>query len=440
MLMSMLTAWAVAQTTDLPFSKARRQWGEYLITTDSPKRIYDVGQPAKVRVMAYTAGKGVNGTYVHYQLGNEMMGYDHADSVMLRDGMAEINIGTMQHPGFRVCDLHFSIGSSVVKEKVKVGFSPDKIEALTVMPKDFDRFWQRAIKEAAKVDLAPVITPLPQYSTDKVEVSLVMLNVGPNGRTIFGYLTKPTDGKPHPVLFCPPGAGSKKITPTTFYSERGYIYLNINIHSGCNPELSDDDYAEAVKVATDYCHNGIENPETFYYRSVYVGCSRCVDFLCTLPEWDGTNVFVTGGSQGGALTIVTAALNSKVTACAPFYPALCDLTGFLNGRAGGWPRYFSRFDKEGAKLLDTANPKSKDAWVRTMGYYDVVNFARKLTCPVFYSFGYNDETCSPTSTYAAYNAITAPKTLDTTPTSGHWRFMESNTLSMDFFGNQTRNK
>lgn len=59
-----------------------------------------------------------------------------------------------------------------------------------------------------------------------------------------------------------------------------------------------------------------------------------MDFLCSLPDWDGKNVIVTGGSQGGALTLVTAALNEKVTMCAPFYPALCDLQGFRHDRAG----------------------------------------------------------------------------------------------------------
>ena len=67
-----------------------------------------------------------------------------------------------------------------------------------------------------------------------------------------------------------------------------------------------------------------------------------------------------------------------------------------------------------------------------MPYYDVVNFAKRVKCPVFYSFGFNDETCSPTSTYAAYNAITAPKRLAVTPTSGHWRFPETNDESVEW--------
>ena len=126
---------------------------------------------------------------------------------------------------------------------------------------------------------------------------------------------------------------------------------------------------------------------------------------------------VTGGSQGGALSIITAALNPKVTACSPFYPALCDVTGFLHGRAGGWPKYFKGGDE----------PEGTE---KTLPYYDVVNFAKRLKCPVFYSFGYNDETCSPTSTYSAYNAIKSPKILEVTPTSGHWRYPETNDNSV----------
>ena len=104
MLMAMLMSWTAVESVmaQLPFSKAKRQCVEYLVTADSPNRIYRVGEDAKVSVMAYTAGKGVSGVYVHYQLGNEMMGYQIVDSVMLINGMAEINMGTMQQPGFRV--------------------------------------------------------------------------------------------------------------------------------------------------------------------------------------------------------------------------------------------------------------------------------------------------------------------------------------------------
>lgn len=415
----MLTLAGAVLSAAAQFSKARRDYLEYLITTDHADRNYRTGQQATLTIEAYKGGVPLDGVKVYYRTGDEMLVTKKEDSVTFSRGRAEIALGTRTEPGFRACNLRFSVYDKTVKDLVKVAFSPDSIRPYTVMPRDFDRFWQKALRAAAKVDIAPEITPLPERSTDDVEVSLVKLNVGPGGRHFYGYLTRPRDGQPHPVLFSPPGAGASRIEPTTYYSERGFIYLNINIHDGCNPELGDTAYARAKEQANDYNRRGIGRPETFYYRDVYAGCSRCIDFLCSLPDWDGHAVGVTGGSQGGALSIVTAALNPKVTFCSPFYPALCDLTGFCHGRAGGWPKYYNnRTEAEGADL--------------TMQYYDVVNFARRLRCPVFYSFGYNDETCSPTSTFAAYNEITAPKTLGITPTSGHWRFPETNDESVSW--------
>ncbi len=421
---ALLAAFALSAAAQ--FSKPRRNYVEWLVTVDRQDRIYQTGEKATLTVQATMGGLALDGVTLHYSTGDDMFLPDAAaDSTVFRNGKATIDLGTRTQPGFRACDLHFTVGEKTYKDLVKVAYNPTAIQSFTAVPKDFDRFWRKALAEARKVDLAPEVTPLPQYSTDKVEVSLVKLTVGPDGRNMYGYLTRPRDGKKHPVLFCPPGAGSAKISPTTYYSERGFIYLNINIHSGCNPELDDKAYAEARKIADGYNRRGIADKQTFYYRSVYAGCARCIDYLCSLNDWDGTNVGVTGGSQGGALTIVTAALNPKVSFCAPFYPALCDLLGFKNGRAGGWPKYFQ-----------TGN--EADGAAETLPYYDVVNFARLLKCPVFFSFGYNDDTCSPTSTYAAYNAITAPKTLSVTPSSGHWRFAETNSESMEWMKRQVK--
>lgn len=415
---------AVSLSASAQFSKPRREYVEYLMTTDHPDRNYSTGETPVIRIEAYKGGNPLDGVTLRYKTGDEMMAMT-ADSVKFENGVALIPVGSRTTPGFRSCEWNFDVYGKKYKDLVKVSFSPEKIESLTPMPADFKKFWAKHLKAAEKIPLNPEITPLPQYSTDSVEVSLVKITVGPDGRNMYGYLTKPRDGKKHPVLFCPPGAGSKKIEPSTYYSENGFIYFNINIHSGCNPELPDEEYAVAQKIADEYNRNGIADRDSFYYRDVYVGCSRCIDFLCSLPEWDGENVGVTGGSQGGALSIVTAALNPKVKFCSPFYPALCDVLGFKHGRAGGWPKYFR-------------NTEEAPGAEKTLEYYDVVNFARTLDCPVFYSFGYNDETCSPTSTYAAYNAITSDKILRVTPTSGHWRFPETNRESVEWMKQQCK--
>ena len=406
-------------TASAQFSKPRRTYVEWLVTADHADRNYRTGEQATLTVEALKGGAPLNGVTLYYRAGDDMLLPAEEDSVRFSGGKAVIPMGTRAQPGFRACSLRFSVGGRQYKDLVKVGFSPEQIRPFTTMPADFDKFWQEALKEAAATDLKPEITPLPERSTDKVEVSLVKLTVGPGGRNMYGYLTRPRDGQKHPVLFCPPGAGASKIGQTNYYSERGYIYLNICIHSGCNPELGDSLYAKARRVADGYERSGIADKDSFYYRSVYAGCARCVDFLCSLPDWDGRNVGVTGGSQGGALTIVTAALSPRVTFCTPFYPALCDLTAFSRGRAGGWPFYWRKGNE---------TPGAE----QTLQYYDVVNFARRLKCPVFFSFGYNDDTCPPTTTYGTYNEIKAPKRLAVTPSSGHWRFAETNEEAMEW--------
>lgn len=139
-----------------------------------------------------------------------------------------------------------------------------------------------------------------------------------------------------------------------------------------------------------------------------------MDFLVSLPKYDGQNLGVQGGSQGGALSIITAALDPRINYLVAYYPALSDMTGYLNKRAGGWPHIFAD-----SNLKYYNNPKV----IETLSYYDVVNFARILKTPGFYSWGYNDDTCPPTSFYAAYNQIKAPKEVFVIPETGHWKLL-----------------
>ena len=138
-----------------------------------------------------------------------------------------------------------------------------------------------------------------------------------------------------------------------------------------------------------------------------------VAVLTSLVAFVGKHVAVTGCSQGGALAVVTAALNPKVSVVVSYYPALCDLTGFLHDRAGGWPHYFR--DNWAADISGART---------TLPYFDVVNFARRLTQPVMFSWGYNDEVCPPTSFYSAYNVVTAPKCVNIVEETGHWTYPE----------------
>ncbi len=178
-----------------------------------------------------------------------------------------------------------------------------------------------------------------------------------------------------------------------------------------------------------YWNYGLDSRDRYYYRRVYLGCVRANDYLTSLPNWNGKDLAVTGGSQGGALSIVTAGLDPRVRAVAAYYPALSDMAGYTAGRAGGWPHMF-RITGEGSNRTE--------AKLLTASYYDVVNFARRVKAPGIYSWGYNDETCPPTSTYAAYNVITAPKRLVLALETGHWTVKEQPDLIDAWLGQYIR--
>lgn len=388
----------------------------WVTVPDHADWIYNTGEQATVDIQLYRYGVPVDGVTVDYEIGGDMMPAESTGKVTLKNGKATVKLGTMKTPGFRDCRLTAEVDGQKTTHHVKVGFSPEKIEPYTKKPADFDSFWAKNKEALAKIPLKYTKTPAPQYSTDKVDCYLVKLQTSNQGHSIYGYLFYPKDAEPGscPVVLCPPGAGIKTIKEPLrhkYYPENGCIRFEMEIH-GLNPEMTDEQFAELSKAFNSkdngYLQNGLDNPDNYYMKHVYLGCVRAIDLLTSLPEWDGKNVITQGGSQGGALAIVTAGLDPRVTACVANHPALSDMAGYKAGRAGGYPHFFRT---EGMDTPDKLN---------TMAYYDVVNFARNLTVPTYITWGFNDNTCPPTTSYAVYNVISSPKEALITPINEHW--------------------
>ncbi|MBP3843008.1 MAG: acetylxylan esterase [Prevotella sp.] len=422
-----------AQAFQQEFGNPRKGFVETVALPNHADSRYIPGQQATLRIVAREGGAPVNGTKIYYRIGPEMFLPEHYDSTAFVNSEAVIPMGTMHAPGFLACEYFFTTSDGKkYKDLVKLAYSPEEIKSFTQMPEDFEKFWLKVLKEARKTPLEPVFYDVPDATNEQMITKLVKLHVGKE-KWFYGYLTYPRTPKAggHPVVLCPPGAGSQRIYPSDYLPKHDCVYLKIEIH-GNDQRLDNDAYNEMRKRCDGYMRQGMETKDTYYYKDVYAGCVRAVDFLCSLPEWDGRNVIVTGGSQGGALTIITSALHEKVTTCIPFYPALCDLTGFLHQRAGGWPKFFTSFYKDG--MIEIPQEQA----VNTLQYFDVVNFARLLKVPTFMSWGYSDDTCSPTSVWAAWNEINAPKQCDITPTSGHWRFASSQEKALLWFKKHLR--
>lgn len=394
------------------------------IAPDSEDWTYQIGEKAHFTIRVIRANKPLKNVDLSYEIGPEKMKPVITGSDKMQKGYITVNAGTMKTPGFMTCLCKVEVDGITYSNYVNIGFSPGKIQPTTTLPKDFFEFWEQAKAEASRIPLEPLITLLPEQCTPHVNVYHVRLQHYKKDTYLYGLLCIPKKEGKYPAVLRVPGAGVKKHPAEIELAEKGMITFAIGIH-GIPLTLDNEVYNDLRSgVLNNYAFYHLDNKEQYYYRRVYTGCIRALDFLCGLPEYDGSNLGVIGGSQGGALAIVTAGLDSRIKALVAFYPALCDLTGYLNERAGGWPHMFA---PQNQKL------NNKPEKVETSKYYDVVNFARYVRAPGYYSWGYNDPTCPPTSYYAAYNLITAPKRIFVAHDNGHWRTKEQDILTNDWF-------
>jgi cephalosporin-C deacetylase len=407
---------AVACLVSEPLAQTRQPFSRTAVTVtpDHPDWTYKPGEPVTFRIDVVRDGHQVTGATVKYGVGPEMLPPVTETTAVVGATPLSVAAGTMKVPGFLRLIATAEIDGRTYRGVGTAGFAPERIEPTQVNPPDFDTFWDGERARLAKLPLDAKWTPLPDYGNADVECSQINLqNVGltAGASRLYGILCLPRAPGKYPALLSVPGAGVRPYRGLPELAARGVITFQIGIHG--IPVIQPQEVYDSLAQGglSGYPTFGLDSRERYYYRRVYVGTLRANDFLISLPQWDGRNLGVTGGSQGGALTIVTAALDRRVTRMAAFFPALSDVTGYLHQRAGGWPHMFRAAEGPAAHR--------DEAKIKTTQYYDVVNFARRVTSPGLYSWGFNDETCPPTSMYAAYNVITAPKRLILAYDTGH---------------------
>lgn len=387
-----------------------------VVAPDHTNWTYKTGEPVRFTITVLKHGNPVSGASVTYKIGPEQMPATKTETASIANGTLTVAGGTMNVPGFLRCVATVQVDGKEYRGLGTAGFNPGDVKPTVTNPADFQSFWDGAKAELAKVPIDARLTLLPERCTEKVNVYHVNLqNWGSGTSRLYGIVCVPKGEGKFPALLQVPGAGVRPYGGDIANAERGVVTFQIGIH-GIPVNLDPSVYtALAGGAIQNYPMANLDDRDRYYYKRVYLGCIRAVDFLASLPQVNAERMAVTGGSQGGALSIVTAALDRRIKWLGAFYPALSDMTGHLNGRAGGWPHMFT------GSSADWTNKADK---IKTVGYYDVVNFARLLNVPGRYSWGFNDETCPPTSMYAAYNVISAPKTLELFEDTGHWTYPE----------------
>jgi cephalosporin-C deacetylase len=406
------------------------KWLKIIVGPDRPNWLYVTGENVNFNVSVFKSNVLLQGIKISYEIGPEKMPPTQKKETILKTGTITIDGGTLKKPGFLRCAITVEYGGKIYKEWTTAAFSPEKIEPTVSLPADFTAFWRKAIEENNQLPFDTKMTLLPERCTDKANVYEVSIQNWRPGARLYGILSLPKKEGRYPAILKVPGAGIRPYYGDIELTNEGIIVFEIGIH-GISVTLPQKNYDDILSGWNNqYWIRDINDKDRYFYKRVFLGCIKANDFLTTLPQWDGKNLGVMGSSQGGALTLVTAALDQRVTCAAPTHPAMCDMTGSLYDRAGGWPQPFA--DKT------TWTKASHPDKLETVSYYDAVNFSRFISIPVFFTFGYNDDVCPPTSVSAAYNMIKSPKEQFLALESAHWVFSEQMARQRQWMLNQLR--
>jgi cephalosporin-C deacetylase-like acetyl esterase len=289
-----------------------------------------------------------------------------------------------------------------VSQSMMMGFSPEKAVRPTDAPENLKPFWDETKAELAAVAPEFKVTPSPGHSTPDIDCYLVEMRSLGNVR-IRGWYEVPKAPGPHPALLRVPGY-TGNMQPARYFNDMIVLSLNIRGHGN-----SQDDVPGGWP---DFILRGIGDPKTYFYRGAYMDCLRGLDFLASRPEVDSKRLGVTGGSQGGMLSLATAALDQRVMLSAPDIPFVMD--SYRGFAITPWP---------GSVIRDWIDhDPQNNTWEHAseLGrFFDPKNLAPWIQCPVFMGIGLQDPVCPAPTNFAAYNQITTEKQYRVYPFAGH---------------------
>lgn len=272
-------------------------------------------------------------------------------------------------------------------------------------PADFDAFWQQTLNEARQHPLNVQFTPV-DYGLSMLETYDVTYS-GYGGHPVKGWFLRPKgQTAPLPCVVEYIGYGGGRNFPTNWlvWPSVGYAVLVMDTR-GQGSNWSHGDTPDLGGVYEPHTPGfmtlGIRNPETYYYRRVYTDAVRAVEVARSHAGVDSSRIALTGGSQGGGITIAASGLVPDVAVSMPDVPFLCHFRVAV-GKTDKHPY------QEIVKYLSIHRDQAEGA-LNTLDYFDGVNFAARTQAKSLYSAGLMDEICPPSTVFAAYNHVPAPK-------------------------------
>lgn len=314
-------------------------------------------------------------------------------------------------------------------------FSLDHLQTyigINPRPADFDSYWDRALTEMraqdARVELIPAEFQAPNADCFHLYFT------GVSGARVHAKLLRPSNStEPHPAVLVfhgysgDGGDWADKLN----YVGQGFTVAALDCRG--QGGLSED--TGGVKGNTLHGHiiRGLEDavqgqPDKLLFRQIFLDTAQLAKIVMEMPDVDAGRVGVTGGSQGGALTVACAALEPRIKRAAPVFPFLSDYKRVweMDQAVAAYAElkeYFRHFDPTHAM---------EDAVFEMLGYVDIQHLAPRIRGQILWMIGLMDTICPPSTQFAAYNKISARKEMVIYPDFGHEGLPGVNDLIFQF--------
>ena len=286
-------------------------------------------------------------------------------------------------------------------------------------PADHDGYWESGLAEMRAIDPRIELVPA-KFQAPGVEC-FHMYFTGVGGARAHAKLLRPAGAtKPGPAVLQFHGYHGDS---GDWYGKLGYVAPGMTVaalHCRGQGGLSDDSVVTRGITVRGHIIRGLEDalngaPEKLLFRQLYLDTAQLAKIVMEMPGVDPTRVGATGMSQGGGLTVACAGLEPRIKLAAPIFPFLTDFQ-----RVWEMDQAKDAYDelKDFFRRRDPLHEKEKAVW-ESLGYVDVQYLAPRIKSDVMWTISLMDTICPPSTQFAAYNKITAPKRMVTYPDFGH---------------------
>ena len=283
-------------------------------------------------------------------------------------------------------------------------------------PADFDNFWQETLQAVRQYPLDARFEPV-DYHMRTVECFDVTFN-GYAGQPIKGWLLLPVQREePLPCVVEYIGYGGGRGFPIDWltWSSAGFANLIMDTRGqgsfwrrGDTPDSEPDGSNPQIPG---FMTRGILRPETYYYRRVFSDAVRAIEAARAHPAIDPQKIAVSGGSQGGGISLAVSGLDPDIQIAMPDVPFLCHYQRAM--------QLTDAFPYQEIVQYCKIHRDNVEKVFNTLAYFDGVNFAARARARALFSVALMDEICPPSTIFAAYNHYAGPKEIKVWPYNHH---------------------